>query len=246
MQQVFVDEKQVNGELVSVTGEDARHLGRVVRIRPGEEIRISVRGAKDYFGHVLTVDRDELTVKLLEEAASTELIQRISLFQAIPKGDRMETVIEKAVELGVHEIIPVETKYCVVKLDEKKQKRKIERWQTIAANAARQSKRSMIPQIGEVMSYARALDYASSKEVLLLPYEHAGEMRLTAEALADAAEAKSIAVIIGPEGGFAAEEVDRARLRQNTRVISLGRRILRTDTAAIAAITMVMMACESK
>lgn len=246
MQQVFVDARQVNDEIVTIQGEDARHLGRVVRIRPGEEVRVSVRGGRDYYGHVLTVDREEMTVKLVEEAASTELAQKICLFQAIPKGDRMETVIEKAVELGVYEIVPVETRYCVVRLDEKKKTKKRERWQAIAANAARQSKRSIIPRIAPVTPYQKALDDAGDADLVLLPYENASGMQATGEALKAVAHAGGIGIFIGPEGGFAADEIKAAQRKDNIRVISLGRRILRTDTAAIAAMTMVMMACESR
>ncbi|MCI5492637.1 MAG: RsmE family RNA methyltransferase, partial [Lachnospiraceae bacterium] len=166
----------------------------------------------------------------------------IFLFQALPKGDRMETVIEKAVELGVYEIIPVAMKYCVVKLDEKKAANKVKRWQAIAESAAKQSKRSMIPRIHDVMTYREALQYASECEVRLVPYENARGMQGTREALEEVRPGRSVSVIIGPEGGFAEEEI--AAARENMQEISLGKRILRTDTAGICTMSLLMMRLE--
>lgn len=180
---------------------------------------------------------------ILDEAVpKTELSSRIYLFQALPKGERMEYVIQKAVELGVYEIIPVAMKYCVVKLDEKRAEKKVKRWQAISESAAKQSKRSRIPRIHPVMSYAEALDYADSCDVRLVPYENERGMQATVEALEKLKSAGSVSIFIGPEGGFAPEEIDA--VRQSMDVISLGRRILRTDTAAICTMSLVMLTLE--
>ena len=157
----------------------------------------------------------------------------------------METVIEKAVELGAREIVPVEMKHCVVRLDEKKKKSRVRRYQTIAENAARQSKRSHIPKVGDVISYREALERAKTSDICLVPYECEDGMASTEKALAKIAPGKSVSIFVGPEGGFAEEEIRAAR-DLGMDVISLGRRILRTDTAAIAAMTMVMLACEKR
>lgn len=241
MQQIFVNQNvQINTETV-ITGDDVRHLNKVLRMQPGEVIRISTHEGENYLGEITVIDESQVVLNILEEVPSTELKQRIYLFQAIPKGDRMETVIEKAVELGVYEIIPVEMKYCVVKLDDKKKKKRIERYQTIAETAAKQSKRSIIPTVHDVMTYKEAVEYARSCDVNLVPYECKEGMAATTAALSKLSEAESISIMIGPEGGFADEEIDMV---SDMDIISLGKRILRTDTAAIASMTMVMLACE--
>ena len=241
MQQIFVNQNvQIDTETV-ITGEDVRHLNKVLRMQPGEILRISTHEGDNYLGEITAIDDTQVVLHIIEEVPSTELKQRIYLFQAIPKGDRMETVIEKAVELGVYEIIPVEMKYCVVKLDDKKKKKRIERYQTIAETAAKQSKRSIIPTVHDVMTYKEAVEYARNCDVNLVPYECKEGMAATTAAMAKVTDADSISIIIGPEGGFADEEIDMV---SDMDIISLGKRILRTDTAAIAATTMVMLACE--
>ena len=242
MQQVFIDEGNIKQDEVLITGQDAHHLAKVIRIRVGEIIRVSVATGKNYYATVSSVTQDMVIAKMTEEAGDTELSQKIYLFQALPKGSRMETIIEKCVELGVYEIIPVEMKYCVVKLDDKKKANKVKRYQAIAETAARQSKRSIIPQVHEVMSYDEALEYAKDCDLFLLPYENKEGMKPTKDALERVAAASSIAVMIGPEGGFAEEEIKKAS--GSAELISLGGRILRTDTAAIAALGAVMLSAE--
>ena len=151
-------------------------------------------------------------------------------------------IIEKAVELGVYEIIPVAMKYCVVKLDEKKAEKKVARWQEIARSAAKQSKRSMIPSVHPVMSFREAAAYARECELNLVPYENEEGMAATACVQEKLADVSSVSVFIGPEGGFAEEEIDA--LREYSEVISLGQRILRTDTAAITTLSMLMLQLE--
>jgi 16S rRNA (uracil1498-N3)-methyltransferase len=242
MQQVFIDEGNIKQNEVLITGQDAHHLAKVIRIRVGEVIRVSVATGKNYYATVSSVTQDMVIAKMTEEAGDTELSQKIYLFQALPKGSRMETIIEKCVELGVYEIIPVEMKYCVVKLDDKKKANKVKRYQTIAETAARQSKRSIIPQVHEVMSYDEALEYAKDCDLFLLPYENKEGMKPTKDALERVATASSIAIMIGPEGGFAEEEIKKAS--GSAELISLGGRILRTDTAAITALGAVMLSAE--
>ncbi|SDW68562.1 16S rRNA (uracil1498-N3)-methyltransferase [Lachnospiraceae bacterium KHCPX20] len=242
MQQVFIDEGNIKQDEVLITGQDAHHLAKVIRIRVGEVIRVSVATGKNYYATVSSVTQDMVIAKMTEEAGDTELSQKIYLFQALPKGSRMETIIEKCVELGVYEIIPVEMKYCVVKLDDKKKASKVKRYQAIAETAARQSKRSIIPQVHEVMSYDEALEYAKDCDLFLLPYENKEGMKPTKDALERVATASSIAIMIGPEGGFAEEEIKKAS--GSAELISLGGRILRTDTAAITALGAVMLSAE--
>ena len=130
MQQIFIDQLVKEQETFTVAGDDARHLSQVLRMRAGETLRVSTQAGDNYLCEIVAVNKTEVTLRVLEKMASTELGKRIYLFQAIPKGDRMETVIEKAVELGVYEIIPVEMKYCVVKLDDKKKASRLKRYQS--------------------------------------------------------------------------------------------------------------------
>lgn len=243
MYQFFVEDEQIGEDSVRIIGSDVNHMKNVLRMKPGERVRISNQKGKDYLCSVETLADDAVILHIEEtDIGSTELPAKIYLFQGIPKGERMETVIEKAVELGVHEIIPVAMKYCVVKLDAKKAEKKVARWQEIARSAAKQSKRSIIPVIHPLMSFAEAADYASQCDVRLVPYENEEGMAATRRALAGLTGAKSISVFIGPEGGFAGEEIDA--LREGPHVISLGQRILRTDTASIAMLSMLMLELE--
>lgn len=245
MHQFFIESEQVGKEYVTIVGSDVNHIRNVLRMKPGEKIRVSTTQGQDYFCKIAEVGADFVQADILEEEApNTELLSKIYLFQAIPKGDRMETVIEKAVELGVYEIIPVDMKFCVVKLDEKKAANKIRRWQAIAESAAKQSKRSLIPQIHPVMRYKDAIAYATECDVNLVPYENERGMAATKEALDQLQPGQSVSIMIGPEGGFAPEEIDA--VREQMQVISLGKRILRTDTAAITTMSMVMTALEIK
>lgn len=242
MQQIFINQSVKEQETFTVSGDDARHLSQVLRMRAGETLRVSTQAGDNYLCEIVALNKTEVTLRVLEKMASTELEKRIYLFQAIPKGDRMETVIEKAVELGVYEIIPVEMKYCVVKLDDKKKASRLKRYQSIAEAAAKQSKRSSIPQIHDFMSYAEAVAYARQCDVCIVPYECAEGMEATKRVLTKMADASSISIMIGPEGGFADEEIEI--VREDMDVISLGSRILRTDTAAITTMSMVMLAIE--
>lgn len=243
MYQFFVEDSQIGREFVTITGSDVNHIKNVLRMKQGEKIRISNQKGLDYFCEISEVTDTFVQADILREAAaSTELPAKIYLFQGIPKGDRMETVIEKAVELGVYEIIPVAMKYCVVKLDAKKEASKVARWQKLAEAAAKQSKRSIIPKIHPVMSYKEAAAYAMECDVRLVPYENERGMQGTKEALSSIKAGESVSVMIGPEGGFAEEEI--AMVRDTMQVISLGKRILRTDTAGIAVMSMLMLELE--
>ncbi|MBP3727479.1 MAG: 16S rRNA (uracil(1498)-N(3))-methyltransferase [Pseudobutyrivibrio sp.] len=241
MQQIFVNEGPVDDSFV-ITGDDMHHLVRVVRLKRGEVIRVSSADGLNYLCEVSDITSDELIARVKEEVPSTELSNKIYLFQALPKGDKMETIIEKCVELGVHEIIPVQMKNCIVKLDDKKKKSKLTRYQTVAETAAKQSKRSIIPKVADFMSFKDAFEYAKSLDVLLLPYESKNGMKDTFDALDSIKEGMSIGVFIGPEGGFDSSEIEL--VRESCRIISLGRRILRTETAAICTLSMLMLKSE--
>ena len=172
-----------------------------------------------------------------------ELPSRIFLFQGLPKGDKMELIIQKTVELGVHEIIPVASRRCVVKLDEKKAKSKVARWQGISESAAKQSKRMIVPKVHPVMKFEEALEYARSMDMVLIPYELAKGMRHTKELFASIRPGQSVGIFIGPEGGFEEEEVKKA-VEAGAEPVTLGKRILRTETAGMTVLSILMYLME--
>ena len=242
MYNFFVDAEKVNNCYI-ISGSDYNHIANVLRMNIGDTILVSYNGKSDLC-EIKSFENQSVYASVLEENyQNTELPVKIFLFQGLPKSDKMELIIQKTVELGVDTIVPVEMKYCVVKLDDKKKLSKQTRWQAIAESAAKQSKRNSIPKIAEVMPYKKALQMASELDLLLVPYENKDGMGATKEALEKLKNVKSVGIIIGPEGGFAENEIDLA-LQNGGNIISLGKRILRTETAAITSVAMCMLNIE--
>ena len=174
-----------------------------------------------------------------EQSSDTELDCRIVLFQGLPKKDKMEFIIQKAVELGVTDIVPVSMKRCVVKLDGSKAKKKQERWQSIAEAAAKQSGRGIIPRVSEMVSLKEAFDIAADLEYNMIPYELQDGIEQSRKIVDEACTKNSIGIFIGPEGGFEKEEVESA-FSKGIQPITLGKRILRTETAGMALVSILM------
>lgn len=245
MYQFFVEDAQISNGIVTIENEDVKHIKNVLRLKCGEKVRISSNSGENYFGEIDTLADRMVLVRILEEhAANTELPNKIYLFQGLPKSDKLEFIIQKAVELGACEIIPVAMKNCVVKLDEKKASAKQTRWQEIAKSAAKQSKRSIIPTVRKPLSYREALEAAAVLDVRLVPYENERGMAATKEAVEAVRPGQSIGIFIGPEGGFAEDEIALAKER-GMQLVSLGRRILRTETAGLAMLSILMYYIES-
>lgn len=239
MYQFFIEDENEAEDFVTIEGSDVNHIKNVLRMKPGEKIRVCTRNGQNYFCSISDITESFVRADILEkEAESTELPCRIYLFQGLPKNDKMEWIIQKTVELGVYEVIPVAMKNCVVKLDEKKAQSKCKRWQAIAESAAKQSKRTVIPQIQMPLSWKQALEEAKELDVVLVPYENERGMEATREIFRSIPEGASIGVMIGPEGGFSPEEI--AQLDKDMHRISLGRRILRTETAGMATLSMLI------
>ena len=246
MQRFFVEPHQIDRDRheIRITGNDVNHIVNVLRMKKDEELWISDK-EKEYHCVIENAGENEVLLHILYvQEPDYELQNRIYLFQGLPKADKMELIIQKAVELGVYEIIPVEMKYCVVRLDDKKKEKKRERWQAIAKSAAKQAKRSRIPEIHPVMSYNKAVEYAKNCQLCLVPYENERGMKGTREVLKKIEPGMDISVMIGPEGGFSEEEIEM--VREEMEVLSLGKRILRTDTAAITVMSMLMLEIEMK
>lgn len=233
MHHFFVKNQQIQGSSIRIGGEDGNHLSKALRAKEGERILISDEQGFEYTCEISGFDGTEILLKILwKEAADRELPVEITLFQGLPKGDKMEFVIQKAVELGAVQIVPVEMKRSVVRLDEKKAEKKRERWQAIAGSAAEQSKRARIPQILPVCTMKQALKEGEKLDMLLLPYELAEDMEKTRRLFDEVGEKSSIGIFIGPEGGFEKEEVELA-VQAGACPITLGKRILRTETAGL-------------
>lgn len=240
MYQFFVPDESVGQERITICGADASHIGNVLRMKPGERIRVSAASGRSFFCRIETISRESVTASIEEQdTLGTEFAHRVYLFQGLPKGDKMELIVQKAVELGACEVIPVAMKHCVVKLDEKKAKSRTARWQAIAESAAKQAKRTVIPRVREPVGWEKALIEAQKLPVVLVPYENERGLSATRERIRAIPEGADIGVMIGPEGGFAGEEIAAAR-EKGMHLISLGRRILRTETAGLAALSMLI------
>lgn len=241
MYQFFVEPDQIRQDHVVITGDDVNHIKNVLRMRTGEEI-IARNGSdgREYHCSIMELKEEEIICELLDiSECGSELPSKVYLFQGLPKADKMELIIQKAVELGVHEIIPVVCRRTVVKLDEKKEKNKQQRWQNIAQAAAKQSKRGMIPQVKNVMSLQEAITYSRCAAVRLIPYELAEGMNRTREIMSQLKPSEDVAVFIGPEGGFDPEDIEKA-VAAGIEPITLGRRILRTETAGMTVLSIIM------
>ena len=237
----FVEPSNIQGNKILITGSDVNHIKNVLRMKVGEEISVS-NGIdnNDYRCEIAELNDDLIICKLMFiKEDGLELKSKIYLFQGLPKSDKMELIIQKAVELGVFEIVPVATKRAVVKLDEKKAKSRIVRWQAISEAAAKQSKRAIIPLVHDVMSFKEAINYAKELEINAIPYELAKGMEETKAFVENALTKGSIGIFIGPEGGFAEEEIEYA-MTSGVTPVSLGKRILRTETAGMTMLSILM------
>ena len=244
MQHFFVTPSQVKGEKIYVEGMDVNHMKNVLRMRCGEELMVSDGNNLKYRCSVEGYEEEQAVLRILEEMdVDTELSSRIYLFQGLPKQDKLELIVQKAVELGVYRVIPVSTRRAVVRLDQKKAGKKAERWQQIARSAAKQAKRGYVPEVAFPMSYREALEAARELDVILIPYELAKDMKETKEIIERIRPGKSVGIFIGPEGGFEKEEVELA-LEYGAMPVTLGRRILRTETAGMAMLSVLMFHLE--
>ncbi len=226
-----------------IEGNDFNHIKNVLRMKVGDELLVS-DGGVSHLCEIESFSECSAKIKITHENFQmTDLPIKIYLFQALPKADKMELIIQKAVELGVHSIVPVEMTRCVVKLDDKKKKSKVQRWQAISESAAKQSKRSSVPEVSDVLSFKNALKKAAELDILLVPYENERGMQSTKDALSKIKKGMSVGILIGPEGGFEDMEAEDA-VKIGGETLSLGTRILRTETAAITASAMCMLYAE--
>lgn len=245
MQQFFAEPSWIQGNRIYLTGSDVNHMKNVLRMKPGEDVRISDGAGKVYLCCINMYEEESAILDILKEIGrDTELPSDIVLFQGLPKGDKMEWIVQKAVELGVHSVVPFAAKRSVVKMDERKARKKQIRWQAIAKGAAEQSGRTLLPEVKNPLSFSQALDAAGELDVILIPYEMEEGMVQTASIIDAIRPGQSVGVFIGPEGGFEPAEIELAK-QKGALSVSLGRRILRTETAGLTVLSILMYKFET-
>lgn len=242
MPKFFVKEEQKENEIITIIGEDVNHIKNVLRLKIDDDIEVcNTDTGKNYICGIKNINNDNIECIILKEKNSeAESNVEIHIFQGLPKADKMELIIQKSIELGAKEIIPVEMERCVVNLDSKSSVKKIERWQKISKVAAKQSGRDLIPKINEVTNIKKVCNLISDYDIVLLAYEGEKDNFLRKELvkLKDK-ETLKIGVIIGPEGGITEEEV-KTLMGSGAKVVTLGNRILRTETVALALTSIIM------
>ena len=248
MPKFFINSNQISQNKIVILGNDVNHIKNVLRKRIDDEILICNKDDScDYRCKIDNISDDEIKCEILEKLdLDSEPITKVTIFQGLPKADKMELVIQKSVELGVFDITPVEIKRCVVKLNEKDKKKKIDRWQKISEVASKQSGRNIIPKINEVIKFKDICSLIENYDLVLVAYEKEKENSLKNELKRlkeQDKKAYKIGVIIGPEGGIDEEEINMLK-EYNVKVITLGRRILRTETAPLNVLSNIMYELE--
>lgn len=242
MHHFFIKADQITDSRIIIDDAgDINHIKNVLRMRVGERVTFCCEAeGRDYVCILNTIEDEQITADIEDiNGVSRELPVQLILFQGLPKGDKMDLIIQKAVELGAAAIVPVAMKRCVVKLDAKKAEKKTRRWNEIAKGAASQAKRSVIPPVYPVMNFSEAVEFAKSLDILLLPYEDAEGLSHSRKVMESVRGKSSAGIFIGPEGGFDVGEVHKAQ-EAGAVSITLGHRILRTETAGMAVLSILM------
>jgi len=239
MNRFFVDKNNIMEDTILINGEDVNHIKNVLRLKVEDEINICDGDSNEYRVTINNIEKNIVECKILERKISnTEPPLKIKLYQGLPKSTKMDLIIQKATEIGVSQIIPIITDRTVVKIeDRKKESKKLERWNRIAEEAAKQSRRGVIPQVKEVLSFKELLKVLHHDDAVLVPYEN--EKKQGLKKVLSNIKSKNISIIIGPEGGFSEWEINELE-KINSIVVSLGPRILRTETAGFTAMTIIL------
>ena len=237
MYNFFVNSNDINDNFAKISGEDYNHIRNVLRMKIGTKILINDKEkSNSYLAEIQEIGAKEIICKVIEKMESNEMSVNVTLFQGIPKSDKMEYIIQKSVELGVSEIVPTEMKNCVAKINN--EENKLTRWNKISETAAKQSKRSIIPKVESKISFDDLLNRIKEFDLVIVAYENEKHTSLK-DVLQNCKCVKNIAIIIGPEGGIDTKELNL--LEDNgAQVASLGKRILRTETAPIAMLSMIL------
>lgn len=237
MNRFFINKKQIKDDKIEIIGSDVKHIKDVLRLKQGEKIEIVCEGYT-YIGEILQIEKREVRLGIVgkykgENEPSTQII----LYQGLAKGSKMDLVLQKCTELGVSKFYPLETNRAVVKIkNEKKANSKVDRWQEIVDQAAKQSKRDVIPLVNEILSFVQMIKLLENEESVIVPYED--EKQQSIKTVLSNIKNKKIHLIIGPEGGFEDTEIERLK-EIGANIVTLGPRILRTETAGLVASTMI-------
>jgi len=237
MHRFFANSSFDEKDTIIITGDDAHHISRVLRLKEDDEITVCDKNGIDYHCSIKSVSKNEVICLILKkEASQAEPPIDITLYQGVPKGDKLETVIQKCVELGAVRIVPVAMKRSVAVIKDKEKKQI--RMQRISYEASKQCGRAVVPSVSQVMSFKEAIAECNLYDLVILPFEAEEDNKLKT-VLQNNKTAKKIAVFIGPEGGFDKEEIDAAK-NCGIEIVTLGPRILRTETAPLACISAIM------
>ncbi len=247
MQKFFVETKQIENEKITIVGEDVKHITSVLRMKIGENIQVgNKQTGENYITQITEISAENVIANIVQKVEDTaESNVQIDLYQGLPKADKMELIIQKTTEIGVCRIIPVEMTRCVVKLEEKEAKKKIERWQKIALSAAEQSKRDKIPMIENKINLKQIVNTINDYDCFLVAYEE--ETKNSLKQVLKAMEQKEnyqIGILIGPEGGIDSKEIALLKEKGAT-IVTLGKRILRCETAPITMISNILYELEN-
>ncbi len=245
MQKFFVKNNQIEENIINIIEEDVNHIINVLRLKREDEIQIcNQETAKNYIAKIVQYDKEKVVCKIEREIKSeVEPKVNVTLYQGLPKADKMELIIQKTTEIGIKRIIPVSMERSIVKLNEKDSKKKIQRWQKIAEVAAKQSKRDKIPQIEDVINISKIYSNINEYDIFIVAYENEKQIKLK-EILKKYNSAKNIAVLIGPEGGIEEKEIEKLK-QSGVTTVSLGSTILRTETAPIVITSNILYELEN-
>lgn len=240
MDRFFVEKENINLEnnTCIIEGEDVKHISKVLRCKIGEKLEVCDKQSSEYICEITNIDKQEVTLDILEKKdIKRESDLKVKLYQGLPKSTKMEMILQKLTEVGVDEIILVSTKRSVVKVEDKKEGKKLERWERIIYEAAKQSKRGKIPTLRGILSFNEALEDMKNNDMNICPYEN--EKTVSIKSAIKDANIGNIGIFVGPEGGFEEEEIERLQ-NIGSKVVSLGPRILRTETASVVASSIVL------
>lgn len=249
MPRFFVKSDQIKDNTINILGEDVRHIKNVLRKEVGNIIEIcNQEDGKSYSCEIMQLKNEEIICNIIKNLENQDNKIKVDIYQGLPKSDKMELIIQKSIELGANAIIPVNMKRCVVKIDAKDENKKIERWQKIAESAAKQSGRNTIPEVRKIATIQNIVSLKENYDAIIVAYENEKQNYIKTELLnlkkqLDNKDELNIAVVIGPEGGL--EEIDVKLLQKNgAKIVTLGSRILRTETVALNILSIIMYELE--
>lgn len=241
MHKFFVEDSNITGNVCTIEGDDVKHIYKVLRLKDGDVVNINNCKGVEYIGEILEVNKKEVKVNLIEKVElNNESPIEVQLFQGLPKAAKMDLIAQKCTELGINEITPIITERVVVKGNETSEFKKVDRWNRIALEACKQSKRSIIPTINQPIDFDTLLEALRSFDLVVVPYENQENQGIRyVKAQVKDKDIKKVAIIIGPEGGFEESEIEALK-ESGSYIVTLGPRILRTETAGFVALSLIM------